>query len=59
MIKSWMPSLGGLLLSMGTLMMQSPDPLVHSIGVILNAVGGLLMGLSAKQYNVTGGTVKQ
>ena len=59
MIKSWMPSLGGLLLSTGTLMMQSLDPIVHSIGVILSAVGGLLMGLSAKQFNVTGGTVKQ
>ena len=59
MIKSWMPSLGGVLLSLGTVMMQSQDPLIHSIGVILNAVGGLFMGLSAKQYNVTCGTVKQ
>jgi hypothetical protein len=59
MIKSWKTTIGGLLMALGTMMMQTTDPLLHSIGVVCNAIGGLFLGFSAKDNNVTGGTVHQ
>jgi len=59
MVKSWKTTIGGLLMALGTMMMQTTDQLIHSIGVVCNAIGGLFLGLSAKDNNVTGGTRDQ
>jgi hypothetical protein len=35
------------------------DPTLHAIGVILTGIGSLLIGLTAKDHDVHGGTVAQ
>ena len=59
MIKSWKTSLGGILASAGMLSTVSDDPIVKTIATICGAIGALLLGLAAKDSNVTGGEVKQ
>lgn len=57
-MKNWKTTVGGLLLAAGT-GLQAMDEPYKTIGVIMVAVGGALLGFSAKDYNVTGGTTKQ
>lgn len=58
-MKSWMTSLGGLLTAIGAACMQSNDATVVIIGRVLSFVGPVLLGLAAKDFNVTGGTRQQ
>lgn len=50
---NWMPTLGGILAAIGTCLKGNDDPLVNTIGEICSAVGLLLLGGSARQFNVT------
>ena len=58
-MKSWKTSLSGLLTAIGAALAQSDDHTVRIIGQILLIIGPLLMGLSAKDHDVHGGTVAQ
>ena len=58
-MKSWKTSLSGLLTAIGAALAQSDDHTVRIIGQILLIIGPLLLGLSAKDSNVHGGTVAQ
>ena len=56
-MKNWKTTIGGLLLTIGLAISQSED--LKHFGLIAQGIGGLLLGLSAKDNNVTGGTVPQ
>ena len=56
---SWKTSLGGIILALGGVLTQQSDHTLQLIGGVLSAVGALLMGLAAKDHNVTGGTKEQ
>lgn len=56
--KNWQPTLAGAATALGTYLASQPDPW-HSIGLALAALGALALGVSAKQWNVTGGSVPQ
>lgn len=56
---SWKTSLGGVLASIGAVMTTMTTEPYHTIGVCLAAVGALLLGVAAKDFNVTGGTKHQ
>ena len=49
---NWKTTLGGILISLGTIL-QSSESTWSSIGTIMVAVGGLLAGASARDWNVT------
>ena len=57
--KSWKTSLGGILLALGGILTQQSNHIMQLIGAVLSAVGALLLGLAAKDSNVTGGSVPQ
>ena len=57
--KNWKTTLGGLLTSVGVALSQVDDPYVKSAGSIMMIVGSLLLGLSAKDRDVTGGHIPQ
>jgi len=56
-MKNWKTTIGGLLMTIGLALSQSED--LKNYGLILQGIGGILLGLAAKDSNVTGGTVKQ
>lgn len=56
-MKNWKTTIGGLLMTIG-LALSSTDEL-KNYGLVLQGVGGLLLGFAAKDNNVTGGTVQQ
>ena len=56
---SWKTSLGGIITAIGTILTQGDGPTMKLIGGVLAAIGALLLGLSAKDHNVTGGTKEQ
>ena len=56
---NWMPTVAGLLAAIGGALTQMDNPTIKSIGTIMAAVGTILLGLVAKQFNVHGGTVAQ
>ena len=58
-MKNWKTTIGGILLGIGTPMAATGEGIYKTIGVALATVGGLILGISAKDNNVTGGTVKQ
>ncbi len=58
-MKSWKTSLGGILAAVGMALIQSDDSVIKAIGVIIGALGTLLLGFAAKDSNVTGGTKEQ
>lgn len=58
-MKSWKTTIGGVLSAAGVAMQASDNGTVKLIGAILGAVGLILLGGSAKDNNVTGGTVQQ
>lgn len=58
MFKSWMPTLGGLLSAVGVIFTNSAtDPTLHMVGEVLSAVGVAFIGITAKQFNATGGSI--
>jgi hypothetical protein len=57
MIKSWMPTIFGLMAAAGTFL---PDFGVNEqVAKGIAAMGLILLGLTSKQFNVTGGNVLQ
>ena len=55
-MKSWLTSLGGILVAIGTPLAAANDPNIKLIGVVIGAIGALILGIGAKDFNVTGGT---
>lgn len=53
-MKNWKTTVGGLLLAIGTPLSQSSDETLKYIGTIMTALGALILGLAAKDFNVTG-----
>lgn len=58
-MKSWKTTVGGILLGIGTPLVAAGDGIYKTVGVVLSTIGGLIVGLAAKDSNVTGGTTKQ
>lgn len=58
-MKNWLPTLGGILSALGLTLTALPLPALHAIGLGVAALGTVITGASAKQFNVTGGTVSQ
>ncbi len=56
-MKNWKTTIGGLLMTIGLALGQSDE--LKNYGLILQGIGGLLLGFAAKDNNVTGGTVSQ
>ncbi len=54
-MKNWKTSLGGIFASVGLILSTNDEPLFSGIGKILEGAGLLLLGLGAKDHNVTGG----
>jgi hypothetical protein len=54
--KSWKTTLFGAITAAGLGMTQSTDQVIVVIGQILAVIGPVLLGLFAKDSNVTGGT---
>lgn len=57
--KNWQTTVAGIILAVGGSLQLSEDSTLKSVGTILVGAGGLLLGIFAKVYNVTGGTVPQ
>lgn len=57
--KNWKTTLGGILAAAGTAMQASSNGTVKLMGIIAGAVGVGLLGLTAKDKNVTGGNTPQ
>ncbi len=53
-MKSWKTTVGGFLLAIGTPLQTSDDTLIRTVGSILASFGALMLGLSAKDSDVTG-----
>lgn len=58
-MKNWKTTVGGIVAAAGAAMQASEDGTVKLIGAILAAVGLVLLGATAKDKNVTGGTTPQ
>ena len=50
-MKSWKTTVGGILLGVGTPLAAAGEGIYKTVGVILSTVGGLLVGLSARDNN--------
>lgn len=59
-MKNWKTTLGGVMTTVGlTLKTHGSTTVEYWLGEICSLAGPLLLGLGAKDSNVTGGTVKQ
>ncbi len=58
-MKNWQPTVAGLLTAIGLGLQSMDDPTFKAIGTVVAAIGAALLGWSAKQHNVHGGTVPQ
>lgn len=58
-MKNWKTTLGGVLTASGIAMQASDNGTTKIIGVVTGIIGSLLLGGSAKDSNVTGGTTAQ
>ncbi len=56
---NWKTTVSGIVTALGVALTQMSDPTLHAIGVILTGIGSLLIGLTAKDHDVHGGTVAQ
>lgn len=56
MKKSWLTTLFGALTACGAGLVQTDDPILHTIGQVLSVLGPIALGFVAKDHNVTGGT---
>ncbi len=53
-MKSWKTLVGGVLVAIGTPLATSSDSIISTAGTILTSVGALILGLAAKDSDVTG-----
>ena len=58
-MKNWKTTLFGGMTAAGLGLTQSSEPILQTIGQILSVVGPVLLGMFAKDSNVTGGTTPQ
>jgi len=58
-MKNWKTTLFGGLTACGFGLSQSEEPILKTIGQILTVIGPVLLGIFAKDSNVTGGSVAQ
>ena len=58
-MKSWKTTLFGALTALGTYLAGTDDAVTKVAGQILVVLGPVLLGIFAKDANVTGGTVTQ
>lgn len=58
-MKNWKTTLFGALTACGVGLSQTDDPTLKTIGQILSVVSPILLGLFAKDKDVTGGTTQQ
>lgn len=58
-MKNWKTTLCGALTAIGVYLTNQSDPKLNLIGQVLVGAGTFLMGMVAKDNNVTGGTIKQ
>ena len=53
-MKNWKTTVSGVVVAAGTGMVQASDPTVQMIGQIVSVIGAILLGIFAKDSNVTG-----
>jgi len=53
-MKNKKTTLGGILAAVGTALTASSNAVLHTAGVVMAAVGSLLLGSMAKDHNVSG-----
>lgn len=53
-MKNWKTTIGGLMVSAGLAMQNSDDQIIRTVGGIFIVVGPIILGVSAKDKNVTG-----
>lgn len=58
-MKNWKTTVFGGLTAAGLGLAQSDDPILKTIGQVLMVIGPVLLGIFAKDSNVTGGQVQQ
>lgn len=58
-MKNWKTTVFGGVTAAGMGLSQSEDPILKTIGQILVVIGPVLLGIVAKDSNVTGGSVPQ
>lgn len=58
-MKNWKTTLFGAITACGLGLSQTDDAILKTVGQILAILGPVLMGVFAKDSNVTGGTVIQ
>lgn len=58
-MKSWKTTVFGALTAVGTYLVTIDEPITKTVGQILIVLGPILLGIFAKDANVTGGTVVQ
>lgn len=58
-MKNWKTTVGGLLAAIGSYLVNSQTGVLNVVGQVAQAVGLFLLGATAKDSNVTGGTVQQ
>jgi drug/metabolite transporter (DMT)-like permease len=56
---SWKTTLAGAISALGAYFVNLDDPIMKIVGQVLVVLGPVLMGLFAKDSNVTGGTKVQ
>lgn len=52
-MKNWKTTLGGIMLGIGTPLAAGGEGIYKTIGVILATIGGILVGVAARDANVT------
>ena len=58
-MKNYKTTIGGFLAAIGTALQASSNVTVKTIGIICGSIGLVLLGSTAKDSNVTGGTTPQ
>jgi phage antirepressor YoqD-like protein len=53
-MKNWKTTIGGLLAALGQAGLAVPDPKVQGVSQVLAIAGTVLLGLAAKDYDVSG-----
>lgn len=57
--KSWKTSVGSVIAAAGIALQASDDDTLRFIGLVLSSLGTLMLGVNAKDRDVTGGTRQQ
>jgi hypothetical protein len=52
-MKSWKTTVGGILLAIGTPLSASGEGIYQTIGVLMAAVGAVMLGITARDNNVS------